>query len=434
MPENPTGLISQVLPDSIAHDLAWQPGDRLISLGGHALRDVIDYRFYQADDTVEAVVDHGSHRRSYIISKDPDEDLGVEFAEGLFDHLRTCRNDCSFCFLKGLPRGLRRSLYLKDDDYRYSFLFGNFITLTNLTEADWQRIAEQRLSPLYVSVHATDDGLRRRLLGNPAAPPILDQLRRLGAAGVRVHTQIVLVPPFNTGSVLMRTVRDLAALFPVVQSIGVVPVGLTHLSTGLRPVTETEATAIVIAHRRWRTDLTASYGSSLVYLADELFLRSGLPVPGNRYYDDYPQLENGIGLTRTLLDGWSRLRRRPALTSLPPRTVSLLCGGLIAPTLTAIVHQWNAISSAKCQVVPITNAFFGPGVTVSGLLTGRDIIAQCQGAALGNLVLLPRAMFSSAGDITLDDLTLQDLASALGRPIALASSMRDVCDAVSARC
>jgi putative radical SAM enzyme (TIGR03279 family) len=430
MTKDTVGIISSVSPGSIASDLAWQSGDLLVSLNGHPLRDVIDYRFYQADDLVEAVVDHGSHRRAYVISKDPDEDLGVEFTEGLFDHLQTCRNDCPFCFLKGLPLGLRRSLYLKDDDYRYSFLFGNFITLTNLKDADWDRIAEQRLSPLYVSVHATDDAVRRRILGNPAAPAILDQLRRLGAAGIRVHTQIVLAPPVNTGEVLRQSVHDLAALYPIVQSIGIVPVGLTRLSAGLRAVTATEAAELVRAHLPWRRRFAASLGPNLVYLADELYLRAGLQVPGNRYYEDYPQLENGIGLTRTLLDDWSRLRRRPTLAGLPARVVTLVCGTLIAPSLATIADQWNALSPAKCRVVTVANDYFGGGVTVSGLLTGRDVIAQTKATDLGDQVVLPGAMFS-ADQVTLDDLGPRDLESALGRPVALASTMRDVLDAAA---
>ena len=332
------GLITAVNPGSIAADLAWQPGDRLLSLNGHPLRDVIDYRFYQADDQVVAEVDHDSHTRTYDIHKDPDEDLGVEFEDGLFDRLRTCRNNCPFCFLKGLPTGLRRTLYLKDDDFRYSFLFGNFVTLTNLAESDWQRIGEQRLSPLYVSVHATEPGLRRRLLGNPAAPDVLAQIRRLGEMRIQVHTQIVLVPPLNTGDALARTVRDLAALYPTVQSIGVVPVGLTRraadgASGGLRTLTAVEARQVVRDHRAWRSENREAAGSGLVYLADELFLRAGAPIPAAPYYEGFPQLENGIGLVRGLLDDWRRVKRRGLPGKLPARDFALVCGTLIAPVL-----------------------------------------------------------------------------------------------------
>jgi putative radical SAM enzyme (TIGR03279 family) len=238
------GLISVVRTESIAEALSWQPGDRLLSLNGQPLHDVIDYRFYETDDEVEAVVDHGSHVRTYGITKDPDEDLGVDFADGLFDALHTCRNSCLFCFLKGLPKGLRRTLYLRDDDYRYSFLFGNFVTLTNMRQQDWRRIEEQQLSPLYVSVHATDLAARRRLLGNPRAPDIMDSLERLADLGIQFHTQIVLAPPENTGATLHRSVHDLARLHPSLLSIGIVPVGLTHVNSDLRAVTDEEA--------RWR--------------------------------------------------------------------------------------------------------------------------------------------------------------------------------------
>ena len=375
------GLIAAVNPDSIAADLAWQPGDRLLALNGHPLRDVIDYRFYQADDQVVAEVDHDSHTRTYDIHKDPDEDLGVEFEDGLFDRLRTCRNNCPFCFLKGLPSGLRRTLYLKDDDFRYSFLFGNFITLTNLVESDWQRIGEQRLSPLYVSVHATEPGLRRRLLGNPRAPDVLAQIRRLGEMRIQVHTQIVLVPPLNTGDALARSVRDLAALYPTVQSIGVVPVGLTSLSGGLRSLTPVEARQIVRDHRAWRSEIREAAGSGLVYLADELLLRAGARIPAAPYYEGFPQLENGIGLVRGLLDDWRRVKRRGLPGMVPARDFTLVCGTLIAPVLQDLAGEWNTLSPAHCSVLPVTNRLFGESVTVSGLLAGRDVLDQAGASA-----------------------------------------------------
>jgi putative radical SAM enzyme (TIGR03279 family) len=221
------GHIAAITPNSIAARLGWQPGDRLLSLNGHALRDVLDYRFYQAEEQVQAVLLRHGERQAYCFTKHPDEDLGLEFTEALFDGLRTCRNNCPFCFVKQNPRGLRRSLYVKDDDYRLSFLFGDFVTLTNLQESDWQRLAEQRLSPLRVSVHATDLALRRRLLGRPDAPDVRAQIQRLGSLGIQVHTQIVVCPGLNDGPALAQTVHDLAGGYPVVQSIAIVPVGLT---------------------------------------------------------------------------------------------------------------------------------------------------------------------------------------------------------------
>ena len=426
--ESPGGLIAAIQADSIASQQGWQPGDRLVALNGHVLRDVIDYRFYQADEEVTVLLERGGRQSSVAIRKDPDEDLGVQFAEGLFDRLSTCRNDCPFCFLKGLPRGLRRTLYLKDDDYRYSFLFGNFVTLTNLSETDWERIAEQCLSPLYVSVHATVPAARRFLLGNPQAPDVLPQLRRLGSLGIQVHTQIVLVPAHNTGTVLTQTVSELASLYPAVQSRGIVPVGLTSASRNLRGVTVGEAREIADRHRVWHGECRRKTGQGLVYLADELFLRGGLPVPGARYYDGFPQLENGIGLVRGLLDDWSRLKRRLRLRqlSLSPLRLTLLCGTLAAPVLQQIAEEWNSLLPAQCRVIPVESGLFGPSVTVSGLLTAGDIAAALQGQPPGDLVILPCVMFDAGGRITLDDSTPVMLEKVVGVPIAMAGNMSDI--------
>ncbi len=422
------GLISKIWPGSIAQELGWQPGDRLLSLNERPLHDVIDYRFYEADDEVDAELDHGSHIRSYCISKDPDEDLGVDFADGLFDPLRTCQNNCPFCFLKGLPEGLRHTLYLRDDDYRYSFLFGNFITLTNLKKEDWDRIAEQQLSPLYVSVHATDLGTRRRLLGNPRAADIMPLLKRLARLGIQFHTQIVLAPPYNTGETLHRTVHDLAGLHPALQSIGIVPVGLTQVNSDLRAVTSQEMLEIVQQHRAWRRKFTTDLGSGLVYLADELFLRSGTPVPGARYYEGFPQEENGIGLVRRLLDDWSRLKRRAPWDSSSMRQprMTLACGTLVEPVLRDLAGKWNAVAPTRLEVVAIPNRLFGPSVTVSGLLSGKDVCASLKDADLGDVVILPRAMFDASGALALDDMTPQQIQQELGRPVHLADCLSNV--------
>lgn len=230
------GTIASVAAGSIAAELGLLPGDVVVAVGGRRLRDVIDYRFQIADECVDLLVERGNEQTIYEIEKDPDEDLGIEFVEPLFDRLRTCNNKCPFCFLTQMPKGLRRSLYLKDDDYRLGFLYGNFVTLTNLAEEDWLRIEEQRLSPMYLSIHATDRTLRAVLLGKPDVPDALEQIRRLGAIGCAVHTQIVALPGINDGAALHQSIRDLAALYPIVRSIAVVPVGLTkYRFTGKRP-------------------------------------------------------------------------------------------------------------------------------------------------------------------------------------------------------
>src|SRR5215217_1534377 len=331
-PEPRGGLIDAVRPGTLAAEAGLQPGMRVLAADGRTLRDVIDYQFYTAEERVALAVQHtdGSEHR-YRFGKHPDEDLGLEFAEATWDGTRICANACFFCFLKGLPKGLRRSLYIKDDDYRLSFLHGNFVTLTNLTEEDWDRLAEQRLSPLNVSVHATEPELRKRMLGYREAEDIIPQLGRLGALGIRAHTQVVLCPGVNDGPALERTATDLAALYPTVQTISVVPVGATiQYEERMAAVGKTDGTAacspeyaraLIRLARPLQRAFRRDHGVTLLYLADEYYLiaargyrgrstRSegvgephGSPnwsklVPGAATYDGFPQYENGIGMTR----------------------------------------------------------------------------------------------------------------------------------------
>jgi putative radical SAM enzyme (TIGR03279 family) len=405
-------------------------GDVLLSINGHVLRDVIDYRFYGADEELELVavspvgpnyrVERDGERIVYQVERGYDQELGIEFTEPTFDGLRRCSNRCEFCFLKGMPRGMRRSLYIKDDDYRYSFLFGNFITLTNLTEDDWDRLAEQRLSPLYVSVHATDLALRRRILSSPASPDIIGQLRRLGSLGIQVHAQIVLIPGLNDGQYLARTVADLAALRPIVQSIAIVPLGLTRYHRcPFRTYAPEEAEPIVARISAWQREYRRQHGISLVYASDEWYLLAGLEVPPAEEYDGFPQLENGVGLTRVFLDEELQVSG----CEFRVEKVSLVCGTLIAPVLERKVA---GLSEVAVEVVPVENRFFGPTVTVSGLLTGRDVIEALGDRDLGDLVFLPRAMFDAAGELTLDDISPAAIGERLGVRVEVAGTMGEV--------
>ncbi|MGB5932089.1 MAG: DUF512 domain-containing protein, partial [Anaerolineae bacterium] len=301
-PSNSGGVVSSGRRGSPAEKVGLLPGDELLSVNGHRLRDVIDYRFYSAEEELQFVIRRGGEVFTRRLRRGYGEDLGLDFQEVVFDGLRRCGNRCSFCFVDQLPPGMRSSLYIKDDDYRYSFLWGNFITLSNWSEEDWERVGEQGLSPLYVSVHATDLGLRRKIFGNPRLPDIREQLHRLGHLGIQVHAQVVVVPGLNDLH-LERTVSDLVGFFPTVGSIGVVPVGLTRYHrAGLRGVTPREAKALVKQVSLWSGEFRVRYGCSLVYLADEFYLLAGLHPPPAEEYDDFPQLENGIGLVRRLLD------------------------------------------------------------------------------------------------------------------------------------
>lgn len=427
------GVIHAILPGSIAADLGLCAGDIVLAVGNQPLRDTIDYHFAITEEQIDLWVQTKEGVVVYEIEKERDEDVGIIFANPLFERLQTCVNKCPFCFVSNMPKGMRRSLYLKDDDYRLSFLDGTFVTLTNLTERDWQRIEQQRLSPLYVSVHATDHALRRRLLGNPAAPDILAQLQRLRALGITVHTQIVVCPGVNDGAVLLQTIADLAEFFPTIRSIAVVPVGLTRYAAAsnwgfcgrlpssdqmsLRCYSADEARALLAKLRPIRRNFRKRLGIDLVYPADEWYLLSGIMPPPAYRYDGFPQYANGVGMTRDLLEDWRRLRRR--LRQMPPPRrpligrIALVCGTLIAPILHPIVTELAAWSGADIILVPVVNQFFGETVTVSGLLVGQDVATTLRAMSLTH-AMLPRVMFNHAGLVTLDDYSLADLESASG--------------------
>lgn len=428
MKPSPGGLVSQVQPGSPADAAGLRTGDNIVTINGHALRDVIDYRFYAADEELEIVARRGAGERLTVcIERGYDQDLGLEFAAPTFDGIRRCRNKCDFCFIHQMPPGLRRSLYVKDDDYRYSFLFGNFITLTNLDEHDWARLAEQRLSPLFVSVHTTDLTLRSRILGVPQSPDIVAQIRQLGSLGIEVHTQIVVIPGLNDGQSLEQTVSDLAALHPTVASIALVPVGITRYHTcGLRPLTRQEAKSILAFAQPLQQAYRQRWGIGLVYPSDELYLLAGLRVPSARAYDGFTQWANGVGLVRQLLDDWRRARRRTRPTAWSHHKITLVCGTLIAALLQGLAAELAEWVQATIQVVPIDNVFFGPTVTVSGLLVAEDVVKALRGRDLGDWVVLPRAMFDADGEVTLDDYRLSDIEEQLGVAVTVADRLSEV--------
>ena len=423
------GVVARIEPDSVAAELGLEPSDRIVSINGRVLRDVIDYRFYGADEELSILVRRGEEEALCEVERDYGVDLGIEFTEPTFDGIRTCANNCTFCFIKGVPTGMRRSLYVKDDDYRLAFLIGNFITLSNLREADWARIAEQHLSPLYVSVHATDPDLHRRLLGNPRAPDILPQLHRLAGLGIEVHTQIVLTPNLNDGPELARTVDDPAALWPAVRSVGIVPVGLTRFQGDcLRAYRPDEAGPLIERVERWQKAYRPRFGVRWAYASDEWYLLAGRRVPGARTYDGFPQIENGIGLVRKLLDDVAVVKRRwkasPRPATMEP--ITLVCGALIAPVLGEVAAELGELLKATIRVLPVTNEFFGSRVTVSGLLTGLDVRRALEREQPRGWVFLPRTMFNREGEVTLDDLTLEDIGQGLDARFALAGRLSDV--------
>jgi len=434
------GVISLVEPGSPAARAGILPGDVLLEVNGHPVRDVLDVQFYAAEERVTLRIRRGDQEILYPICRQYGHPLGLDFRSPTFDGIRRCQNNCEFCFVSQMPAGLRRSLYVRDDDYRYSVLYGSFVTLTQLSDADWDRLAEQRLSPLYVSVHATEPMLRRRLLGGRAIPDVLEQLDHLASLRIRVHAQIVLLPGVNDGPHLQRSLGDLVARYPAVQTIGVVPVGLTRYHRGgCRTYTAREAAHLIDDIAPMQAELRAAHGETIVHLADEWYLLAGREVPPDEMYDDYAQIENGIGLVRQLLDDSARVRfqRLPGA-----RTYTLACGTLIAPLLRAAVADMRTHRSPEIEIVPIVNRLFGETVTVSGLLSGEDVVDALARRDRGDVVLLPRAMFSAgcgleggraegaaAGEsalVTLDGVTLADISERLGRPVQVADRLGEV--------
>jgi putative radical SAM enzyme (TIGR03279 family) len=431
--KRPGGVISHVKSNSLAARLGLQPGDELLSVNGRQVRDVIDVRFYGADDWLKLTVRREADGTEQVhkVRRAYDEPLGLDFAHPTFDvDIRRCRNNCKFCFLAQNPRGLRQSLYVKDDDYRHSFLFGNFVTLTNLSAEDWARLEEQHLSPLYVSVQATDLTLRREVLQCPDAPDVLAQLHRLDTLGIETHTQIVLIPGLNDGHHLERSLTDLAELaFAPVQSVGVVPVGLTRFHQGpFRPYQPDEMASALEQIGPWQVRFRREHGIGWVYPSDEWYLALGRDVPPAGDYDGFPQIENGIGMVRQLLDEWEscKLRRANDGWPQPSRQGTLVCGTLIAPTMARIMDKVAALSGLQVKVWPVVNKFFGLTVTVSGLLTGQDVVAALRSQTLDGPVFLPRVMFDAAGERTLDDWTPSAIQDALGVPVAVAESLGQV--------
>jgi len=407
------GIISCIEPDSIAEDLGWCVGDEIVGINGHQLHDVIDYRFYSTDEDLRIVIRRGDETLEYELEKDFDMPLGVSFDEVLFDGIRTCGAHCIFCFVEQLPKGLRKPLYVKDDDYRLSFLDGNFVTLANVTEADLSRIVAQRLSPLYISVHTTDPELRRSMLGREG-PDILAQMETLAEGRISLHTQIVLCRGINDGDHLRRSIRDLARLHPTVESIAIVPAGLSAHRRHKTPIPGIDAQysgeildRVKLAQRFFR----AQIGTRLVWAADEFYLSAGRPVPAAMAYEGFPQIENGIGLVRKFKDSASRsLRALPERFAKPMR-VSTVTGRLAYP----LVREWaDSIGreDLRIEVFPIANRLFGEMVTVTGLVAGRDVIDQLRGKDLGDALFIPSVCLRDG--VFLDDVSVSDVESALG--------------------
>ncbi|MHC1698368.1 MAG: DUF512 domain-containing protein [Geobacteraceae bacterium] len=408
-------VIEKIAPGSIAEELEIEAGDRLLAINGWPVRDIIDFGYYSGEEELLLEIEKadGDIWEVEVVQEEGDS-LGI-----LFEAPKPyrCSNACLFCFVDQLPKGLRRSLYVKDEDYRLSFLYGNFVTLSSLCREDVERICEQRLSPLYISVHATEPDLRSKLLGNSECPPVLDLLKELASSGIRMHTQVVLCPGLNDGLHLERTVRDLAALFPQVASLAVVPLGLTQFRESLaklHPVTREYASEFLACWQPLARELAVQLESPFLFFADEFYLKAGKPFPLLSEYGDLPQIENGVGMIPLFLD-----EAETVLATAEPLgegVVAVVTGESPYSYLTDFLRSLAEKTGVTFRVVPVKNSLFGDSVTVTGLVPGRAIldVVRRGGFSDANLIVIPDVMLKEGEGVFIDDVTLEELRAVAG--------------------
>jgi len=423
--------IARVLPGSLGLKIGLEPGDRIVSVNNSEIHDVIDFKYFSSDERIALVARKASGRllRS-VVTKMPDDDLGLEFVPF---RIKKCRNNCLFCFVDQMPKGCRQSLSIKDDDFRASFLHGNYITLGNLTEQDWERIFNQRLSPLYISVHATDTALRASLLRNRRAPDIMTALRRLAAGGIKMHTQIVLCPGINDGAHLVKTIEDLSGLYPAVSSIAAVPVGLTSHRKKLyplKPYTPRQARGVLEIITRLEKKYKKQFGTRLVFASDEFYIKAKEPIPPVSFYEDFPQIENGVGMTAEFI-------RDAARTRLPvkihPVMATAVTGVSFSRKLRDLLKRFDDVNGAGVKLVTVKNRFFGPLVTVAGLLTGRDVLHALKGRKLGSMLMIPSDALKEDEGLFLDGMSLDQVERALKVKVVPVGSFKDMVAALRGR-
>jgi len=422
----PKNLVESLLEGSVAEAAGLRVGDRILSANGAPVRDIVDWRYQTAGESVDIGYERDGERSFVQIAKGYDEDLGITFADDLFDNIHICKNKCVFCFLYQQPKGLRPSLYIKDDDYRLSFLHGNYVTLTNLKEGELDRICEQKLSPMFVSIHATDPEVRGRLLGRKQAEPILPILNRLADARIQIHGQVVLCPGYNDGPHLEQTVEELAAMHPEARgtyggilSLAVVPIGITQFRDRLAPVTVVSrpyAAELLewaeIRRERFRKTL----GSRFLFLSDEFYLGGGREVPPRSHYEGFPQLEDGVGLVRLFLDDLEKVSRRLPKAAPAPRRFTLVTGESAAPLIQQLADTMNRVEGLRVNVCVVHNWFFEGNITVAGLLVGKDIIRALENHdEVGETIILPSVTMRDGENVFLDEMTLPEVETHIGR-------------------
>ena len=432
------GKILTVPEDSLADELGLVPGDKILSVNGMELRDIIDLSFAFADEEIEMLVEHADGEQElFEFDKDYDEELGVEFESAVFDGIRHCANNCYFCFVDQVAPNMRESLNIKDDDYRMSFLYGNFITMTNMVDADFQRIKQYHLSPLYVSVQCTNPELRKEMLRCRTADRIMTQLDKLEAADVEYHTQIVLCRGLNDGAELDRSMADIIARQPHAQSMAIVPVGLTKFRTDCYPLQgfdKESARRVVEQVEKVQAQERAKHGATFVYLGDEFYLLADMPLPPAEYYDGFPQLDNGIGLARNFVEQFKAAKAEAAEIAenyQKKHRLGIVTGTAIAQLFERLAKSLE-LSDVEIQMIPVPNNCFGTTVNVSGLLTARDMLDNIEPVADKlDGIMIPESCLRAGDNIFLDDVSLQEFRDKIPCRVETVGSGRDFYEALT---
>ncbi|MDE7339668.1 MAG: DUF512 domain-containing protein [Lachnospiraceae bacterium] len=414
-------IIKSILEDSIAGEMGIEAGDALLAINGQNITDIFDYQYLIQDEYIEVLIRKPDGEEWLLeIDKDYEEDLGIEFENGLMDDYRSCRNKCIFCFIDQMPKGMRETLYFKDDDSRLSFLQGNYVTLTNMSDEDIERVIRYHLSPINISFQTTNPELRCKMLHNRFAGEALAQVKKLYDAGIAMNGQIVLCKGVNDGAELERSISDLTAYLPHLESVSVVPVGLSRFRDGLYPLEPFEkedAVQVLNCIHKWQEELFPKYGLHFVHASDEWYILAEQELPEEERYDGYLQLENGVGMLRLLINEFEEaMEELPSESELPGKSeeLSLVTGKLAYPYIKQMAERMmQRFDRLLIHVYDITNCFFGERITVSGLLTGQDIIGQLRGKKLGERILLPQNVLRSGEDYFLDDITVAEMEKAL---------------------
>jgi putative radical SAM enzyme (TIGR03279 family) len=427
-------VIKSVDPGSIGDELGLEPGDQLLAIDGRRPEDIFDYEYYIQNESVEVLIRKADGEEWELDIENDYEDLGLTFENGLMSEYRSCRNRCIFCFIDQMPKGMRDTLYFKDDDSRLSFLQGNYITLTNMSQKDIDRIIRFKLAPINISVHTTNPGLRCKMLNNRFAGEALKNMDRLFEAGTPMNGQIVMCKNINDKAELERTIRDLSRYIPCMESVSVVPVGLSRFREGLyplEPITREDARETIDIVERWQEKLYKSHGTHFIHASDEFYILAGRPLPETERYDGFVQLENGVGMIRLMTD-----EVEEALARLEgdqeEEELSVATGLLAYDYLNGFLEKIREkFPRRRVYLYPVVNRFFGEQITVAGLITGRDLIEQLRGKPLGSRLLLPSCMFRSGEEVFLDDVTRQEVKTALQVPVNIVkSSGQDFVNAV----